>query len=280
MNKVQIITDSAADMTAEELKEYGVECVPMTVFFGEQEYIPGVNLTSERFYELLTQSETFPTTAQPAPADFEEKFAAARAQGAEVVAIVLSSALSGTCQSARIAAADASDVWVVDTLTVTAGQKLLVRRAAALRDAGCTAAQIAAELEELKGRIRILASMETLEYLYKGGRLSRVAAGVGTVAGVKPVITVTRQGEVHVEGKCIGVRRAMDRIVKEVQQACRDTAYPVEVLYSGSQENAVELAARLDKAGIDLSSCTTAIGPTVGSHVGPGAFAALYVEEK
>lgn len=161
----------------------------------------------------------------------------AREEGCEVVAILISSALSGTWQSARIAAQGMEGVYVVDSLTVTAGQKLLIERAAALRDEGRSAAEIALAIESLKGRVRIYVGVESLEYLYKGGRLSKAAAGIGTVAGIKPVITINQRGEVAVQGKCIGKHRAMDRIAKAVEETEREDA-PVRVLYTAGTGNA------------------------------------------
>lgn len=279
MNNIRIITDSAADLTAEELDRLGVECVPMTVAFGSEEYTPGVDLTNERFYELLCASESFPTTAQPAPAAFEERFLKAREEGCEVVAILISSALSGTWQSARIAAQGMEGVYVVDSLTVTAGQKLLIERAAALRDEGRSAAEIALAIESLKGRVRIYVGVESLEYLYKGGRLSKAAAGIGTMAGIKPVITINQRGEVAVQGKCIGKHRAMDRIAKAVEETEREDA-PVRVLYTAGTGNAEELAGRLKKAGVPIEEEFMLVGSTVGAHAGPNAYAVAFFAKK
>ena len=229
---IQLLTDSAADLTAQELQALQITVIPLGVHFGADAYLDGRTLDRPTFYRLLQSSAVFPTTSQPSPADFESCFSAARAKGDDVVAVLLSSALSGTFQGACIAREmmdpeDATHIHLVDSLSATVGERFLLLHAAALRDRGASAAEIAAELTELRRRITIWASVDTLEYLCKGGRLSRTAAGVGSLAKVKPIITLTREGRVAVQKKCIGKSRCMSEITALTEKRRPDPSHPV-----------------------------------------------------
>ena len=200
--KIRIITDSAADLQPPYRPDLTV--LPMTVLFGERQYRDGVDLDHRQFYELLIESDILPTTSQLTPAQFEDAFQAAVDAGETVVCITLSSKLSGTYQSACIAAEEfPGQVYVVDSLNATIGVAILVQRAFELVDQGMDAPAIAKVLEEEKGQIRLVALLDTLEYLKRGGRLSSSAALVGGLLGIKPVVTVA-DGEVQVLGKARG----------------------------------------------------------------------------
>ena len=244
---IRILTDSACDLSAQELEHYGITAVPLSIHFGETVYRDGVTLEKDRFYELLRESEEFPKTSQPSPSDFESHFEEAKRADDEVVAVLISSALSGTYQGAQIAKtmADYDKIYLVDSLTATVGERLLLLEAVKLRDAGKSAAEIAEALEALKKRITIWACLDTLEYLYKGGRLSRTAAGIGTLANMKPIITVTGDGNVAVHKKCIGQKRSMEQLVRLTEGKRPDPAYPLFGLYTYDRANCAALAARM-----------------------------------
>lgn len=277
---IQIITDSSADLTPAEAKRLGVEIVSMSIQFGERSYRDGVDLDKAQFYELLTQSKESPSTAQPAPTDFLKPLEAVRAAGDEAVIITLSSALSGTYQSAVIAKdmCDYGPIYVVDSLSATAGVQILVEYACRLRDQGLEAKEIAEKVDTVKGRIRIFAVIDTLEYLRRGGRLSTLQAGLGTVTKLKPVIAV-REGAVVVVGKSFGTVAATKQLLKFLSEHPVDGDFPAFALYSDDKSRVDDFLPRLEEQESlpqDLRFC--AVGPTIGTHVGPGVVGMAYGE--
>lgn len=280
---IRILTDSAADLEPQEFSSLGLELVPLSITVDQRIYQADLRFNKQDFFRLLEASPIFPTTSQPAPADFETLFADAQQKGDEVIYVSLSSALSGTFQCASVVQAmgDFSNVYLVDSLTATLGQKLLVLHAAWLRDRGFPAAEIAARLNALRSRIRIFAGLDTLEYLQKGGRLSKTAAGIGTLARIKPVVTVSRQGAVQVAGKCLGKSKAMSQIVSLLEKEPPDLRYPLYGVYSGSRDNLDELRQKVAKSGLDIADeMCFSIGPVIGAHIGPGGYGVVYVAKE
>lgn len=280
---IRILTDSAADLEPQEFTDLGLELVSLSITVDKRIYQADLRFNKQDFFRLLEASPIFPTTSQPAPADFEAIFEDARQQSDDLIFISLSSALSGTFQCANVVKAMGGydNVWLVDSLSATLGQKLLVVHAAELRERGFPAAEIAARLDALKSRIRIYAGLDTLEYLQKGGRLSKTAAGIGTLARIKPVVTVTPQGTVSVAGKCLGKVKAMSQIVSLVEKTPPDPRYPIYGVYSGQRDNFVELQQKLRKAGTDIpDEMGFCIGPVIGAHIGPGAYGVVYIAKE
>lgn len=273
---IHILLDSASD--CDITKENAHDLVPLTVSIGEKDYLAGVDLDKDTFYDLLTSGSEFPKTSQPSPQVFAEIFERIRDAGDEMIYFALSSALSGTYQSAVIARemVGYAGIYLVDTLSATYGIAILARHAEQLRGRGASAQEIVASCEELKKRIRIVAAVDTLEYLYRGGRLSRGAAAIGTVAGVKPTITVSQDGSVAVIGKSLGRGKAMQHILKTMEGIERDESYPVDTLFSCGEENCEMLEQKLAEAGYPLGA-RLQIGSTIGAHVGPGAYGVLFV---
>lgn len=277
---IRIYTDSGADLELKEVESRNIGIIPLTLQMGGKTYRATPDFPKEKFFQLLASVEEFPTTSQPAPAEFEDVFEDARIAGDEVVVITISSALSGTCQCARTAKAigDYDNVYIIDSLSATLGQKLLVMEACNLRDRGFGAAEIKDRIERIKDRIRIYAAVDTLEYLYKGGRLSKAAAGIGTMAQLKPILTVTKEGTVHVAGKAIGKGKAARQVVAFVEKAPIDRRYPVYGVYSSDKTNYLDLCEKLDKIGVTLTeSDGYSLGPAIGAHVGPGAYGIVYI---
>ena len=203
---VQIITDSTSDLTEQEQRELNVHMLHMRVIFEDGVYTDGVDITKEQFYEKQAQAKILPKTTQVNPQEYCDAFEPLLENGDEVVAIIMSSRLSGTFQSAQIAkdmAKGGERLHLVDSLNVTIGEGLLVREAVRMRDAGATGAQIAAALEELKHRVRFVAFIGTLKYLKMGGRISTSTAVLGTMLGISPVVAIV-DGEV----KSVGQGRA------------------------------------------------------------------------
>ena len=214
---VRIVVDSTADVTDEIRAKLSV--VPLTVHFGEQEYVDGITINHKQFYEMLVETDVLPTTSQPSPEAFAQVFRQAQEAGEQVVALTVSSKLSGTCQSAMIAAADFPDsVWVVDTKTVAVGCGILAELAVRLKEEGLSAAEIVARLEEERENIRVIALLDTLEYLKKGGRISKTVAFAGGLLSIKPVVTI-QDGEIHILGKARGSKQGNNLLVTEIQKA-------------------------------------------------------------
>ena len=273
---VVIITDSTADLTGREREEHGIGVVPLKTIFADGEYLDGIDLTPKQFYEKLAAAEQLPVTSQPSPAQFEEVFAPAVQAGDEVVAVLISGKISGTVQSARIAAeAVGGGIHVVDSENTIIGLRLLVYRAIALRAQGLGAREIARRLDGEKKQIRLHALVDTLEYLQKGGRVSKAVAFAGTLLGIKPRIAVAG-GEVVVEGKARGRQRGMEGVWKEVEKDGMDLSRPFALGYTGGDEGFE--AFRLFVAGKlpGRAPMIGEIGSVVGTHVGPGAVAVAY----
>ena len=278
---IRIITDSAADYTVQELEKRKITCVPMTIAFDDVTYIDGVDLSKEEFFELLMSRKNFPTTSQPAPTGFLECFEQAKQDGDTVIAVLISGSLSGTIQSAMLAKsmAEYENIYIIDSKTATLGMRILVDRAVVMREQGCEAEEIVEELEQLKGRFRIYAGLDTLEYLYNGGRLSRSQAHIGNLVNLKPVIAVTCDGGVEVCSKQIGMRHAYKQIGKFIEEDRPDEMYPVYYIYSYDKKNCVGFIQSLQKKGLDFGTPRIrGIGPTIGAHIGPGAFGVVYVK--
>ena len=234
---IHLLLDSASDVVPPEKDGYAF--VPILISLGGREYRDGIDLDKDRFYELLTGSEEFPKTSQPSPQAFAELFERVQGRGDELIYFALSSALSGTFQSAMIAKemVGYDGVYLVDSCTASHGIRVLFDLAERMIAEGATAEEIVCACEELKGRIRMIAAVDTLEYLYRGGRLSRGAAAVGAVAGIKPTITISREGAVLLLGKNLGRGKAIRHIQKVISALELDENYPVETLYTCGEES-------------------------------------------
>ena len=277
---VRIITDSAADLEPQEYEKLGVTCIPLRVAFGDTEYQENVDLDKVKFYELLLGSEEFPKTSQASPAVLEGLFAEAKVAEDEAVYITLSSALSGTYQTACMIQEDAeyNGAFVFDSRNATGGQRMLVEYACRLRDAGKNAAEIIAGLESIRDRIELYACVNTLEYLHKGGRISHAVYTLGSLAQIKPIISVDLEGRVALPGKVMGMRKGMDFLCKQVQVRQPDGEYPFYVLYTGNRTNGETLAQRLREQGIEVEDAHIInVGAAIGSHIGPNACGLVYI---
>lgn len=279
---IRIITDSSADFDRATAKRRQVEIVSMAVQFGGASFLDGKTITNDVFYALLKEGKENPTTSQPTPAEFLRVFEEAKAAGDQVVAVLISSVLSGTVQSAQIAKGmcEYDDIYIVDSLTATAGIQILVNLACKLRDSGLPAPGIAQELERLKGRVRIYAVLDTLEYLRRSGRLSGFQAGLGAMTKLKPVITV-RDGAVSIAAKAFGTSAAVKQLQKFLLQYPVDDAYPSYFLYTDDKEREELLLPALREQGkLPLRLHYSSVGPTIGTHIGPGALGMAYIERE
>lgn len=280
---VKIITDSASDISESEAKALGITMLPMSVRFGEEEFFDGVSITPTEFYEKLIESDTLPKTSQVTPFMFERAYAELTENGDEVIVITISSKLSGTYQSAKSAALDYDGkVFVVDSLNAAIGERLLCEYALSLIKQGKGAKEVASELEGSKGRIRLMALLNTLEYLKKGGRISAVTAFAGEVLGIKPVIAVI-DGEVKLVGKARGSKNGENLLNELVKKSGVDFDMPLGTIYSGTSDH---LLNKYIEDSVDLWKNGTAavskhvLGATIGTHVGPNAIGVAFFAQK
>ena len=278
---VRIITDSAADLEKAEYEKLNITCIPLTVVFGDREYQENVNLSKDQFYELLATGE-YPKTAQASPQILLDLFEKAKEAGDEAIYITLSSALSGTWQSACAAKqmTDYDGCYVVDGKNATGGQRMIVEYAAKLRDQGKSAREIIAGVESLNGRIVLYACMDTLEYLYRGGRISQTVYKLGTLAQVKPIIRVSDEGRVEVPAKAMGMKKGMDYLCKRLEERKPDPNFPFYAMYTADRTNGEALAEKFRAMGYEIpDSRIINVGAAIGSHVGPNACGFVYVAE-
>lgn len=273
---IRLILDSASDCAL--FPELYDELIPLTVHIADKDYRDSVDLSADRFYELLTTGGEFPKTSQPSPESFFRAFRKAKQAGDDVLCFTISSALSGTYQSALIARqmVDYDRIHIIDTCMVSHLIGYLASYARGRIAQGASAEQIAMECETLKGRIRVFAGLDTLEYLQKGGRLGKASAVMGQLAGIKPIVTFTPEGAVAVCAKAIGVPRAIHTIFTKVQNAQVDEAFPIFGLYTSGTDHVQVLEQKLMDAGYPVSG-RRQVGPTIGAHVGPQVYGVVYV---
>lgn len=281
---VQIVIDSACDMPKSTADSLGLHYLPLRTIFEDQEYLDGVTLTGEEFYEKLIETDAAPKTSQIPPADFEAAFEKIVEAGDTALCITVSSQVSGTYQSAMIAAERFGDkVIVVDSLNVTIGEQLLALRAVRLRDEGWNAWEIAEILNHEKKRIRLIALLDTLEYLKKGGRISSTAALAGAILNIKPVIAVM-DGKLEMMGKARGSRNGNNKLMELVRSSKGiDFDRPFMLAYSGLSDH---LLRKYITDSHDLYEGKTEhlpvcrIGSTIGAHAGPGAIGVAFFENE
>ncbi len=277
---IRIITDSSADFDLAAAKRRGVGVVPMSIQFGGASFVDGKSITHDLFYRLLQERKENPSTSQPSPADFLRVFEEAKAAGEPAVVILLSGALSGTLQSAEVAKemCGYDPIYIVDSMTATAGIQILVNYACKLRDSGLPAPEIAQAVENIKDKVRIFAVIDTLEYLRRGGRLTGLQAGLGAMARLKPVIAV-RDGKVSIVGKALGTGAAVKQLMKLLTEHPVDDAYPSYFLYSDDKSREELLLPKLKGQNmLPLRLHYSSVGPTIGTHIGPGALGIAYTE--
>lgn len=275
---IRILVDSSSDYTLDEIRERNMEFVPLNIIVGESQYADGVNLTKDDFYELLENGQDFPKTSQPSPQEFLDVFNDVKEKGDDLICILLSSSLSGTYQSASLAKdiVEYDNIYLIDSLSATHGIRIMAEYARKLAEEGIKPADIVAKVEDIKPRIKILAALDTLEYLKRGGRISAAAATIGELANIKPIITVTQEGKVDVIAKCVGKNKAISYIMKQLQQAEPDFDFPFYSLYTHGTNNCRKMEEKISATGVSITDCLQ-VGATIGTHIGPEVFAIIYV---
>lgn len=281
---IRIIVDSSADIEEDYARDHGIQIIPMTITFGNEEFAEGVDITRTEFFQRLVETDELTRTSQIPPMVFQDIFQEIVTAGDTAVVITLSSHISGTYQSACIAAAPFKEsVFVVDSENATIGERLLAERAWALREEGLSAADIAYCLDQEKKDIRLVASLDTLEYLHRGGRISGAAAAIGGLLSIKPVVGVV-DGDVVVLGKARGSKASRNMVFEEIEKAGGvDLTRPIWVAYSGLSDKtarkyiADSLAIATEKGLIsspdEIEMPLTLVGAVIGTHVGPGGVA-------
>ena len=279
---IKIITDSTSDIDLKYAQELNVEVVPLKVIIDGKEYKDRIDLQPEEFYDLLVNSQTLPSTSQPSPQDFVDLYETAKNNNDSVIVITLSSVISGTYQSANLAKdlVDYDDIYVIDSLGTTQMQRLLVLKAVALRNEGMNAQDLYTFLEAYKHRIRLFAFVDTLEYLYKGGRLSRTAATAGTLLKFKPIIGFD-EGKLDVFAKARGTQKATAKIIDLIQQDGEmDLDEPICIGYTGSSDGLDKFETTLRETLHFGETLHGIVGPVIGTHAGPGARLIAYVKKQ
>ena len=280
---IKLLVDSASDIDLTEARDLGIELIPILITIGEKEYSDGVDLSHKEFFEKLIESDELPQTSQINECRFDERFSALTANGDDVIAIVLSSKLSGTYDCAcRAAQKYDGKVRVVDSLNASAGERILCMHAVKLINEGrLSAAEIVDELNIKKTKIRFLALLGTLEYLKKGGRISSVVAFAGEMFSIKPVVSVT-DGEVKLVGKAMGSKRGSNLLSQFIDKYGVNFDMPFALVYSGlTDEFLTKYITDSEKLWVGKTDYLPKylIGSTIGTHIGPGAIGVAFFTE-
>lgn len=277
---IKIITDSASDITVSQAEKLGIHIIPLRVNFQDEEYLDGIDLNHESFFEKLIETDALPQTSQINPFEYRSVFEAETADGSELICVTISSKLSGCYQNAVMAASDfEGKVFVVDSLNAAIGQRLVVERIVQLKNQGLSAARIQSVIDEEKHDVCLIALLDTLEYLKKGGRISPAVAAACSILSIKPVIAV-EEGAISLMGKARGSKNGNNKLNELVNKVGGiDFSRPYGIAYSGLSNN-VLIKYRNDSTALyaghedELRICT--IGAAIGTHVGPGAVAAAF----
>lgn len=282
MADITIITDSASDLS--QNNKNGITVLPMTISFDNETYEDGVTLTPDNFYMKLIESSTLPKTSQVSPYAFSEAYEKALEHSDQVIVITLSSKLSGTYQSACIAAEDYQDkVYVIDSENVSVGEQLLINYAFSLIQQGLDAKAIIQQLNTIKKRIHLVALLDTLEYLKKGGRISGSAAFLGNILSIKPVIAIA-DGEVAFLGKARGSKQGNNLLIEQIKTyGGIDYELPVLLGYTGCSQilmdKYIKDSSALWEGKMDIPPVVQ-VGATIGTHIGPGGIAVAFFSKE
>lgn len=277
MPGVKVVTDSSCDLPPEMVERLGIAVVPLTIRFGSEEFVDGRDLSTEEFWRRCGAASTLPETAAPSPGAFEEAFTSAASQGAEgVVCICLSSQLSATIQSAELASQSVAatiPVRVVDSLMVSLGLGLLAVHGAEVAAAGKGLDDVTGAVAEMVPRVRLIAALDTLDNLRKGGRIGGAQALIGSVLSVKPIIRVV-DGKVEAESRQRTRSRALRYLVDHVS---RDSVERIAVMHAEAPDVADFRSQLQEAVPVAEGALVGSVGPVIGSHCGPGATGVAYI---
>lgn len=278
--KIRIVIDSTTDIP-EEIKQR-VTIVPLTVNFAGKEYVDGVDITKREFYEKLIECNALPTTSQPSPAAFEDVYSEAKNNGESVIVITLSSELSGTYRSAKIAAEEYDNIYIVDGRSAAIGTGILVERALQMIELGMSAEEIVSCLNREKNDICVIAMLDTLEYLRLGGRISRISAIAGEIFSIKPVIGI-KDGAIKILGKARGSKQGNNLLIKQIEEVGGiDFEKPLLLGYTGLSNHIllkyIDDSSRIWNGNIEELRIVM-VGSIIGTHTGPGGIAVAFFKK-
>lgn len=280
MNRIAIVTDSTAYLPDDYIQANGITVIPVLVNFGEETRREGVDITTREFYEILPRLKELPTTSQPPIGEFVQVFGKLLETHDSVIGIFLSSALSGTFNSAKSAAAMVEgDITVIDSRLTSYVMERMVKEAVEMRDAGKSKQEIVDRMEHIVWNSKAYFVVDSLEHLHKGGRVSGMAALVGSLLQVKPVLYVNEAAKLDVLDKVRTRRRALDRIVgmfREDKAVKAGLPVRLSVVYANNLDDAKEFADRIRNEFPDVDPDLSELGPVIGTHVGPGILAIVY----
>lgn len=269
MEKIKIITDSTADLPKEIYEKYDVEVLPLLINFGEESYLDGVEITTNEVFERIKKDNILPTTAQVTPNRFAQVYEKYLAEGYKIISIHISSVMSGTYQSACIAKdmIESQDIIVIDSQNVTAALGMLVLKAAKLREKGYNVAKIEEELNRIKYNIRLSVYFDSLEYLVRGGRISKTAGVVGNMLGIKLILEI-KDGIMSIKEKIRGNKKSIKKIISDLENANLDSETPVLLIDVNNVEIKEALKEYMKNNEVNYIECP--VGSTVCIHSGPG----------
>lgn len=277
---VKIIVDSTCDFSAEERQALGIEMIPLTVQFGDEIFRDGIDITKEEFFQRLRASKELPHTSQINPATFLETYEKLGEDGSELLVMTISKNLSGTYQSACVAAEQyTGKIRVVDSSLATTAFAIMVKLACRMRDEGRSVDEIADYLEKIRERLVIVCCLNTLEYLHKGGRLSATVTILGGMLNIKPVVLI-KDGHIDILHKARGLKAAARWMVDYVAETGFDASLPIGFIHSDYPEGAEEVRSMFAEKATWGEEMIQGIGPVIGTHIGDGCVAiACFLKE-
>ncbi len=276
---LRIITDTSCDMTKEELEKLNIDYISLNVSFGNETFKEEKDISKRQFYMMMKSTDLFPLTSQPLPNELYEILEDAKEKNDEVIGIFLSSKVSGTFNTCMMLKNefDIKECYFVDSLTGSAGLRILINKAISLKDEGKCAKEIFLCLEELKKKIRLFIVADTLTYLVKGGRISSFLGHVATILKFKPLLVV-KEGEIVLFSKPRGTKSAISELILNMTNDKIDSNYPIYGMYSCDDENMLKLADKANLSSIEIAKENIfPIGAVIGTHLGPNGFGVAYV---
>ena len=270
--RVAVVTDSMADLPKETADEHGVSIVPLTVIFGEETFLDGVDMNSHDFFARLKTSSVMPSTSQPSPADFIQVYDDLLGKYDHIVSVHASHKLSGTYQSACIArdTLESRSIDVIDSRQVTMCEGFAVLEAARAAQRGGSREEVCEAALRVAGSVQLLFTVDTLEFLERNGRIGKAASLLGTLLSIKPIIHL-EDGEVAPRDKVLGARRLLPRVIELMSEAIGSRAICAAVLHTDAHEKAEEWKCEIEKRFNCKELIVNEVGPVVGTHAGPGA---------
>ena len=273
---IRVFVDSGSSIKQEEKEIYQVEILPLKILLGDKEYLDGVDLSLDSFYKIFLGEKLFPKTSLPSLEDAKSRVMEYVESGDDVIILTISSKISGTYSTFKMLFADEPKVRVIDTKSAVGGIRLLVEEINRYRNE--TLDFVEERVLKLIPRLKVLAIPENLEYLYKGGRLSKAAYMAGSLMQVKPLISLDSiSGEVKLVGKARGIKKAMKEVVKFLEETGCDVAHHIIPSYTYNKGNLDELIAMTDPKYISYMEEYDNLDPALACHWGPNAFGYIFV---